>query len=91
MRRYLSLISLILLVMFIVLGFIFPQVLYPLPDSWDIVLVIILLFGSFFAALFSKKGLLKVITLVVSSIGILGLVVIIIYSIAMMIFGSFGS
>ncbi|RPJ94129.1 histidine kinase [Rummeliibacillus sp. TYF005] len=91
MRRYLSLISLILLVMFIVLGFIFPQVLNPLPDSWDIVLVIILLFGSFFAALFSKKGLLKVITLVVSSIGILGLVVIIIYSIAMMIFGSFGS
>ncbi|AWE07478.1 histidine kinase [Lysinibacillus sp. 2017] len=91
MRRYLSLISLVLLVMFIVLGFIFPQVLNPLPDSWDIVLIIILLLGSFFTALFSMKGPLKVITLVASSVGILGLGVVIIFSIAMMIFGNFGS
>ena len=91
MRRYLSLISLILLIMFIFLGFVFPQVLNPLPESWDIVLVIILLLGSFITALFSMKGRLKVITLVVSSIGILGLGVVIIFGIAMMIFGNFGS
>ena len=80
-----------MLVLCIVLGFISPQVLNPLPDSWDIVLVIILLLGSFVSALFSVKGILKVITLVVSSIGILGLGVILIFGIAMMIFGNFGS
>ena len=91
MRKYLSLISLILLIMFIVLFFVFPQALSPLPESWDIVLVILLLLGSFITALFSIKGRLKVITLVVSTIGILGLGVVIIFSIAMMIFGNFGS
>jgi hypothetical protein len=75
--------------MFIVLGFIVPQVLTPLPESWDIVLIIILLLGSFLTALFSVKGRLKVITLVVSSIGMLGLGVVIIFSIGIMVFGNF--
>ncbi|MDM5292993.1 histidine kinase [Peribacillus simplex] len=91
MRRYLSLVSLVLLIMFIVLGFIVPQVLTPLPDSWDIVLIIILLLSSFLTALFSVKGRLKTITLVVSSIGMLGLGVVIIFSIGIMVFGNFGS
>lgn len=90
-RTHLSLVSLVLLMMFIILGFIVPQVLTPLPDSWDIVVIILLLLGSFLAALFSVKGRLKTITLVVSSLGMLGLVVVILFGISIMVFGNFGS
>lgn len=91
MRRYLSMISLVLLITFIILGFIIPQVLNPLPDSWDILILLLLLIGSFFTALFSVKGLLKIITLLISSLGMLALLVITIFAICMMLFGNFGT
>lgn len=91
MRRYLSMISLMLFILFIVLGFITPQVLNPLPESWDIITFLLLLFGSFFTALFSEKGLLKIIALIISSIGMLVLLVITLGAIGMMIFGNFGT
>ena len=91
MRRYFGLISLVLLGLCIVFGFIYPEVLHPLPDSWDIVIVILLLIGSFVLALFSVKGYLKGITLGVSSIGMLGLGLLLIFGIAMILFGNFGS
>ncbi|MGF9977991.1 hypothetical protein [Viridibacillus arvi] len=47
MRRYLSMISMVLIIVFIILGFIIPQVLDPLPDSWDILVLLSLLIGSF--------------------------------------------
>ncbi|HWI49138.1 MAG TPA: histidine kinase [Rummeliibacillus sp.] len=91
MRRYLSMISLVLFILFIFLGFITPQVLNPLPDSWDIITLLLLLLGSFFTALFSEKGLLKIIALTISSIGMLVLLVITLGAIGMMIFGNFGT
>lgn len=85
MRRYLSMISLVLFVLFIVLGFITPQVLNPLPDSWDIIIIILLLIGSFLSAIFSEKGLLKIIALIISSIGVLALLILTIYGSIIMI------
>ena len=91
MKRYLGLISLLLIISFILLGFIVPQVLHPLPESLDIWLLLLLLFGSFFAALFSVKGRLKTITLHISSLGMLGLLVLTIFAIGMILFGNFGT
>ena len=91
MKRYLSMISLVLLIAFIVLGFISPQVLNPLPDSWDIVIVLSLLIGSFLTALFSVKGRLKTVALLTSSLGMLALVVLLIFSVGIMFFGNFGT
>lgn len=91
MKRYLGLISLVLIITFIVLGFIIPQVLNPLPDSWDLILLLLLLLGSFFTAFFSLKGRLKIITLSISSIGMLILFGIIFFAISMMLFGDFGT
>ena len=85
MRRYLSMISLVLFILFIFLGFITPQVLNPLPDSWDIIIIILLLIGSFFSALFSEKGLLKIIALIISFIAMLALLIITIYGSIIMI------
>ncbi|WP_192597723.1 histidine kinase [Sporosarcina limicola] len=91
MKRYLSIISLVLLITFIVFGFIIPQVLSPLPDSWDILILISLLIGSFSPALFSVKGRLKTIAVLTSSLGMLALLVLIIFSIGIMFFGNFGT
>ena len=91
MKRYFSMISLLLLFAFIVFAFIIPQVLSPLPDSWDIVIIISLLMGSFFTALFSVKGRLKTITVLISSLGMLALVILTIFSIGIIIFGNFGT
>jgi len=91
MKRYLSIISLVLLITFIVLGFIIPQILSPLPDSWDILIVISLLIGAFLTALFSVKGRLKTIAILISSLGMLALVVLIIFSVGIMVFGNFGT
>ncbi|WP_203248758.1 hypothetical protein [Sporosarcina beigongshangi] len=91
MKKYLSMISVVLLIAFIVLGFISPQVLNPLPDSWDILIIISLLVCSFFTALFSVKGRLKTITVVISSLGMLALLVLTIFSIGIMFFGDFGT
>ncbi|MBM7665534.1 hypothetical protein JOC25_002009 [Solibacillus kalamii] len=76
MRKYLSMISLIMIISFIVFGFIIPQVLQPLPDSWDILILISMLILSFFTAIFSIKGRLKTITVLLSSLGILSLIAI---------------
>lgn len=91
MKRYLSMISLMLIIMFIVLGFIIPQVLSPLPDSWDILIILSLLIGSFFTALFSVKGRLKTIAVLISSLGMLALLVLTIFSFGIMLFGNFGT
>ncbi|MFJ8263525.1 histidine kinase [Rummeliibacillus sp. NPDC094406] len=91
MRRYLSIVSLMLFFLLIVLGFITPQVLNPLPDSWDIIILLLLLLGSFLTALFSKNGLLKIIALIISSIGMLVLLVLTLNAIGIMIFGNFGT
>ncbi|MEK4078730.1 histidine kinase [Solibacillus sp. FSL K6-1126] len=76
MRKYLSMISLLMIILFIVFGFIIPQVLHPLPDSWDILILISMLIVSFFTAIFSVKGRLKTITVLLSSLGILSLIAI---------------
>lgn len=68
-------ISLMMIIAFIVLGFIIPQVLNPLPDSWDILILVSMLIVSFFTAIFSIKGRLKTITVLISSLGLLGLLV----------------
>ncbi|WP_053415171.1 hypothetical protein [Viridibacillus arvi] len=57
MRRYLSMISLVLIIAFIILGFIIPQVLGPLPDisslgmlallAITIFAICMMLFGNF--------------------------------------------
>lgn len=91
MRRYLGWISLVLIIIFIVLAFIIPQVLNPLPDSLDLILLLLLLLGSFFTALFSLKGRLKTITLLISSLGMLALLLITIFAVGMILFGNFGT
>ncbi|WP_342505085.1 histidine kinase [Sporosarcina sp. FSL K6-2383] len=91
MKKHLSMISLVLMLMFIILGFIIPQVLNLLPDSWDILIVISLLFGSFFTALFSMKGHLKTIAVLISSLGMLALLVLTLFSVGIMFFGDFGT
>lgn len=91
MKKYLGWISLVLIITFIVFGFVVPQVLTPLPESLDLILLISLVLASFFTALFSIKGLLKTITLLISSIGIVILLVISIFAIGMMLFGNFGT
>lgn len=44
-----------------------------------------------FTALFSVKGLLKIITLLISSLGMLALLAITIFAICRMLFGNFGT
>lgn len=91
MKKYLGLISFVLIITFIILSFIIPQVLNPLPESLDLLLLLLLLLGSFFTAFFSLKGRLKTITLSISSIGMLFLLVLFIFMISMMLFGNFGT
>ncbi|MGA4518682.1 histidine kinase [Solibacillus silvestris] len=76
MRKYLSMISLLMIIAFIVFGFIIPQALHPLPDSWDILILISMIIVSFFTAIFSVKGRLKTITVLLSSLLILSLLVV---------------
>jgi hypothetical protein len=91
MKKYLGLISLVLIITFIIISFIIPQVLNPLPESLDLLLLLLLLLGSFITAFFSVKGSLKTITLSISSIGMLVLLVVFIFVISMMLFGNFGT
>ncbi|WP_235848466.1 histidine kinase [Litchfieldia alkalitelluris] len=81
----------LLIITFIILSFITPQVLNPLPDSFDLLLLLFLLLGSFLTALISVKGRLKTITLSISSLGMLVLFVVCIFVIGMMMFGNFGT
>ena len=91
MKRYLGLISLLLIISFIFLGFIFPQVLHPLPESYDNRPRQPGRERQRFVALFSVKGRLKTITLLISSLGMLGLLVLTIFAIGMILFGNFGT
>ncbi|RFB18701.1 histidine kinase [Bacillus sp. HNG] len=91
MKKYLGYISLVLIVIFVLLAFIFPHVLDRLPESLDLLLLLGLLLGSFITALFSVKGRLKTIALSISTLGMFGLVILFIIVISMMLFGNFGT
>nr|WP_304214353.1 histidine kinase [Fredinandcohnia onubensis] len=91
MKKYLGLISLVLMIVFLILTFIIPEALDSLPESLDLLLLLFLLLGSFITAIFSVKGRLKTIALSISSLGMLVLVVIFIFVVSMMLFGNFGT
>ncbi|MCM3442200.1 histidine kinase [Metabacillus halosaccharovorans] len=91
MKKYLGLISLVMIITFIILCFVIPQVLNPLPESLDLLLLLFLLLGSFLTAFFSVKGRLKTITLTISSFGMLVLFGLFIIVIGIMLFGNFGT
>ncbi|RWZ54533.1 histidine kinase [Halobacillus fulvus] len=91
MEKYLGSISLFLMITFIVIGFVIPQILNPLPVSLKLLLLLFLLLSSFITALLSEKGRVKIIALSFSSLGMLGLVVFLIYVIGMIFFGNFGT
>jgi hypothetical protein len=91
MKKYLGLISLVLMIIFLFLTFIIPETLDSLPESLDLLLLLFLLLGSFITAIFSVKGRLKTIALTISSLGMFVLLVIFIFVISMMLFGNFGT
>lgn len=91
MRKYFGLISLVMITVFSILCFVVPNVLTPLPYTLNTWLMLFLLVGSFVTAIFSVKGPLKVITLVISSIGMIALLVVIIFVVSVMTTGNFGS
>ncbi|MBM7602653.1 putative membrane protein [Metabacillus crassostreae] len=91
MKKYLSVISLVLILTFIILIFVIPEVLTPLPESLDLFLLLFLLLGAFFTAFFSVKGHLKTITLSISSLGMLILLITFVFVIGIMLFGNFGT
>ncbi|QTB24181.1 hypothetical protein J1907_09070 [Lysinibacillus sphaericus] len=72
-RKYLSMISLLLFSLFILFAFITPIVVNGTSEIGDIV-VISLILASFLAALFSQKGKLKIVALIVSLMPVLLLV-----------------
>ncbi len=73
LRKYLSMISLLLFSLFMVFAFITPIVVNGTSEIGDIV-VISLIIASFLAALFSQKGKLRILALIVSLIPVLLLV-----------------
>ncbi len=73
LRKYLSMLSLLLFSLFIVFAFITPIVVNGTSEIGDIV-VISLIIASFLAALFSQKGKLRILALMISLIPVLLLV-----------------
>ncbi|MFI2128945.1 hypothetical protein ACH434_02720 [Lysinibacillus fusiformis] len=73
LRKYLSMLSLLLFSLFIIFAFITPIVVNGTSEIGDIV-VISLIIASFLAALFSQKGKLKILALIVTLIPVLLLV-----------------
>ncbi|KEK10773.1 hypothetical protein VO178_12345 [Lysinibacillus fusiformis] len=73
LRKYLSMLSLLLFSLFIIFAFITPIVVNGTSEIGDIV-VISLIIASFLAALFSQKGKLRILALIVSLIPVLLLV-----------------
>ncbi len=69
-KRYLSIISLLLFTLFIIFAFITPIVVNGTSEIGDIV-VISLIVASFLTAFFSQKGKLRIFALIVSSIPML--------------------
>jgi hypothetical protein len=90
MRKYLSFISLLFIITFLTVFFITPQVL-DYYRGWEGLILLLLILGAFFTALFSVKGPLKMITLIISSIGMLVVAFILFYVIGMVLFGNFGT
>lgn len=73
LRKYLSMLSLLLFSLFIIFAFITPIVVNGTSEIGDIV-VISLIIASFLAAFFSQKGKLRILALIVSLIPVLLLV-----------------
>ena len=73
LRRYLSVISLLLFSLFIIFAFITPIVVNGTSEIGDIV-IIILIIASFLTAYFSQKGKLRTFALIVSLIPVLALI-----------------
>lgn len=69
-KRYLSIISLLLFSLFIIFAFITPIVVNGTSEIGDVV-VILLIIVSFLTAFFSQKGKLRIFALIVSSIPML--------------------
>ncbi|MFJ8511779.1 histidine kinase [Lysinibacillus xylanilyticus] len=70
LRRYLSIISLLLFSLFIIFAFITPIEVNGTSETGDIV-IILLIIASFLTAFFSQKGKLRIFALIVSSIPVL--------------------
>ena len=70
LKRYLSIISLLLFSLFIIFAFISPIVVNGTSEIGDIV-VISLIIASFLTAFFSHKGKLRIFALIVSLIPVL--------------------
>lgn len=73
LRRYLSVISLLLFSLFIIFGFITPIVVNGTSEIGDNVIILLIL-ASFLTAYFSRKGKCRTFALIVSSIPVLFLV-----------------
>ncbi|MCK1999664.1 histidine kinase [Psychrobacillus psychrodurans] len=73
LRRYLSVISLLLFSLFIIFGFITPIVVNGTSEIGDIV-IILLIISSFLTAYFSQKGKWRNFALIISSIPVLFLI-----------------
>ncbi|ASF41000.1 histidine kinase [Halobacillus halophilus] len=91
MKKYLAPISLSLMTIFILIFFVVPQIMNTLSSPVGASLLLVLLLGSFITALFSEKGRLKIIVLSISSLGMIGLGVALIYIVGMILFGNFGT
>ncbi|MDD1504805.1 histidine kinase [Lysinibacillus sp. CNPSo 3705] len=70
LRKYLSIISLLLFTLFIIFAYITPIEVNGTSEIGDIV-VISLIIASFLTAFFSQKGKLRIFALIVSAIPVL--------------------
>ncbi|MGE7926597.1 histidine kinase [Lysinibacillus xylanilyticus] len=70
LRRFLSIISLLLFSLFIIFAFITPIEVHGTSETGDVV-IILLIIASFLTAFFSQKGKLRIFALIVSSIPVL--------------------
>lgn len=77
LRKYLSIISLLLFTLFIIFAYITPIEVNGTSEIGDIV-VISLIIASFLTAFFSQKGKLRIFALIVSAIPVLFLLVLIV-------------
>lgn len=78
LRKYLGIVSICLLVVTILLAIFPPTILVQLPESWDLLLLLLLFVISLILASFSDKRIWKMSALTLIVIFILGLTFIII-------------
>ncbi|MEK4386325.1 hypothetical protein MKZ25_11010 [Solibacillus sp. FSL W7-1464] len=69
-RRYLSVISLLLFLLFIYFGFVSPIVVDGTSEFGDKV-IISLIIAAFLAALFSQKGKLRIVAIIITLIPVI--------------------